>query len=152
MRLVPDRATLRALARSPVFTVVAVLSLALAIGVTTTAYSIVDAVEHPPVIGSDPAHAFSIFPKGLDRDRRQHLRDMYAALYAHRDLFASFAVESPEWTTVIANGQPVWAQVEQVSANYFDVLGVKPAIGQGLRPTDADHPEGAGALLGYAMW
>ncbi|MDE3129363.1 MAG: ABC transporter permease, partial [Gemmatimonadota bacterium] len=71
---------------------------------------------------------------------------------AHRDLFASFAVESPEWTTVIANGQPVWAQVEQVSANYFDVLGVKPAIGQGLRPTDADHPEGAGALLGYAMW
>jgi putative ABC transport system permease protein len=152
MRLVPDRATLRALAKSPVFTVVAVLSLALAIGVTTTAYSIVDAVEHPPVIGDDPVHTLSIFPKGMDRDRHMHLRDMYAALYSHQDLFQSFAAESPEWTTVIANGQPVWAQVEQVSANYFDVLGVTPAIGQGFLPAGADQPAAAGALLGYSMW
>ncbi len=152
MAFLPDRATFRALRKSPVFTTVAVLSLALAIGVTTTAYSIVDAVTHPPVIGDDPAHTFTLFPRGMDRDRTMHLRDMYAALHAHRDLFASFAAESPEWTTVIANGQPVWAQVEHVSANYFDVLGVKPAIGQAFRPADAEHPVVAGALIGYAMW
>ncbi len=152
MRLVPDRAMLRALARSPVFTVVAVLSLALAIGVTTTAYSIVDAVEHPPVIGDDPGHTFGLFGTGMDRDRKYHFQELYAALYAHRGLFRSFAAYSPEWTTVIAAGQPVWAQVMHVSANFFDVLGVVPAIGQGFRPADADHPAAAGALLGYAMW
>ncbi|HUX32998.1 MAG TPA: hypothetical protein VMV51_03935, partial [Gemmatimonadaceae bacterium] len=61
MSLLPDRSTFRALRRSPAFTLVAVLSLALAIGVTTTAYSIVDAVTHPPVVAADPAHTFELF-------------------------------------------------------------------------------------------
>jgi len=152
MSLLPDRSTFRALRRSPAFTLVAVLSLALAIGVTTTAYSIVDAVTHPPVVAADPAHTFELFPLGMDRDRHQHIRDMYAALYSHRELFASFAAGSPEWTTVIAHGEPVWAQVNLVSTNYFDVLGVKPVIGQAFRPADAGDPTAAGALIGYSMW
>ncbi len=152
MSLLPDRATFRALRKRPAFTLVAVLSLALAIGVTTTAYSIVDAVTHPPVIAADPAHTFELFGTGMDVGRHYHFQELYVALHGHRDLFQSFAVSTPDWTTVIAHGQPVWAQVNLVSTNYFDVLGVKPAVGSGFRPAAPDHPTVAGALIGYGVW
>ena len=152
MTLLPDRAMFRALAKSPVFTMVAVSSLALAIGLTTTTYAIVDAVRHPPVVAADPVHAFQLQGIGVDLDRRSHLREMYVALRAHRDLFQSFAVAAPEWTTVIAHGQPVWAQIRLVSANYFDVLGVSPVVGRSFRSAAADHPSVAGAVIGYGTW
>ncbi len=152
MRFLPDRATYRALLKSPGFTVPAVLSLALAIGLTTTTDSIVDAVTHPPVIAAHPENLFHILGRGYDRDRRYHLREMYVALREHRDMFQSFAVASWEYTTAIVGGQPLWSDVQLVSANYFDVIGIKPYLGRTFRNVAPDHRALAGAVIGYGTW
>ncbi|HEY5220084.1 MAG TPA: ABC transporter permease, partial [Gemmatimonadaceae bacterium] len=153
MPLLPDRATYRALLKSPGFTIPAILSLALAIGLTTTTYGIVDAVTHPPIVAADPARAFEILGIGVDLQRHQHLPELYVALRSHRDMFQEFAVAAEgRFSTVIAGGQPIWAQVSLVSANYFAALGVKPYMGRTFRSAAPDHPTVAGALIGYGTW
>ncbi|MFZ0062228.1 MAG: ABC transporter permease, partial [Pyrinomonadaceae bacterium] len=144
---------LRMLVKTPAFTVVAVLSLALGIGVNTTVFSLMDAVmlrslpvQHPEQIvqvakvipGLSPHYDFS-YPlyAGL-RDNNQSLSGLIA--YST----ANFGVTAGDRTELIRG--------EMVSANYFSVLGVQPAIGSAFAPSDESPGAPRAALISEALW
>jgi putative ABC transport system permease protein len=143
----------RMLVKTPAFTIVAVLSLALGIGVNTTVFSLMDAVmlralpvQHPDQIvqvakvipGHLPHYDFS-YPlyAGL-RDNNQSLSGLIA--YST----ANFGLAAGDRTELIRG--------ELVSANYFSVLGVQPAIGSAFAPSDETPGAPRAALISDALW
>lgn len=144
---------IRMLAKTPAFTVVAVLSLALGIGANTTVFSLMDAVmlrslpiQQPEQIvevatlipGNRPHYDFS-YPlyAGL-RDNNQSLSGLIAYCTANLGLAASDRTER--------------IRGELVSANYFSVLGVQPTIGSAFAPSDETPGAPRAALISDALW
>lgn len=160
------RHALRGLRRRPLFALVAVLSLALGIGVNTAIYSLFHQALLQPLPVSVPDGLVNLSAPGIKRGSTSNnnagrrdavfsypmFRDLQAApevrealsgLAAHRSFPASLALE----------GQARDITGMLVSGNYFDVLGLKPALGRLLLPNDDTVP-GAGrvVVLGHAYW
>lgn len=139
------------------FTLVAVLTLALGLASTTTVFSWVDGIlEHPfpGVEAGDRLVAMEAVTAGapsgatrfsyLDyRMYRDHLK-LVSGLAAHRDEVFS--------TGGIGDAQPVWG--EAVSVNYFEVLGVKPALGRFFSAQECGDVPGACpvVVVSYPFW
>ena len=144
---------IRMLAKSPVFTVVAVLSLGLGIGANTTVFSLMDAVmlrslplQNPEQIvdiatvveGTEPHTDFSYsLYKGL-RDNNQAL----SGVLAYSD--TNFGLAAGDQTERIGG--------EYVSANYFSVLGVQPTIGSTFSASDEQLGAPRAAVISDALW
>ncbi len=133
----------RRLAKSPGFTAVAVLSLALGIGANTAIFSLVNTallrplpVERPEQIVSlanaAGSRGFPAFSYPNYKDLRDRGGEVFDGLYAYR--FAPLSV-SHEGTS-----ERLWGYV--VTGNYFEVLGVKAALGRVLTPDDDRQPGG----------
>jgi predicted permease len=146
----------RILRRSPWFTAVAVLTLGLGIAVNTTVFSWIDAVLLDPFPGvGDPrelALIETVTPSGeflvntsyLDyRDYRDNLK-----------LVSGVALGRFTPLSVGADGRTARAWAELVSANYFDLLKVKPLLGRTFLPEEGRDQEGGApvAVIGYRMW
>ncbi len=141
---------LRILARNPGFTATAVLSLALGIGVNALVFSVVNAlllrplpVEKPGELAFLETERYRVgqsFPNYRDlRDRNQ----VFSGLLAFR--IAQVEMESH------GAADRAWGYL--ATGNYFDVLGVKPALGRFFHQEDDVH-EGASpyAVLSYGSW
>ena len=145
---------LRRLLRSPGFSLVAVLSLALGIGANTAIFSLVNTallrplpVERPGQIvslsNSAGGRGFPTFSYPNYKDIRDRSGEVFDGLYAYR--FAPLSV-SHEGTS-----ERLWGYV--VTGNYFEVLGVRAALGRALTPDD-DRLPGAHpvTVLSYECW
>jgi len=141
---------LRVLRRNPGFTLVAVISLALGIGVNALVFSVVNAlvlrplpVDHPEqlrVLENNQFHLGQSFPNYRDlRDQNQ----VFSGLFATR--VVQLELDSHE------GAARTWGYL--ATGNYFDVLGVRPALGRFFHPED-DQVPGASpyAVLSYATW
>jgi predicted permease len=156
---------LRQLVRNPIFTAVAVLSLALGVGANTAIFSIMDAallkslpVRDPQqlVILTDPT--MSGMWMGMDNGGPRSLLSYaeYAQLRDHATVFSGMCASEAQLnrlTVRIANGPQEEARGRLVSENFFSVLGVEPAIGRFFNPDDASavgkNPE---AVISYDYW
>ena len=128
----------RMLARSPGFTAVAVLCLALGIGVNSAMFSIADALVLRPMPVPHASQVMTVRGDVLDQASDVSYRDYldlrdqtrcFAGLVAFTDLAVSFA-HSPE--------TPAQMKIAQfVSGNYFRVLSVMPQAGRDFRPDEA---------------
>lgn len=124
------RYAVRMLGRSPVFTAAAVLILALGVGFNTTVFSLVDAVVLRPLPGvARPGELWeletgrvSVFSYPSYRDLRDNPVFSALAAWGHRSVGISGA-----------EGAAERIRATVVSANYFDVLGVRPPLVQGVR-------------------
>ena len=135
----------RVLRRTPGFTIVAVLSLALGIGANTAIFSLVDTVLLKRVPVARPDRLFFVDNTGGKSGGsngppypayeilRDHSRYIAGPRHVRGDLFKVAIDESPEQM----RGQ-------YVSANYFDVLGLAPAAGRLLRGSDESRDERGG--------
>ncbi len=144
----------RQLLKHPGFTALAILSMALGIGANTAIFSLVDTVLLRPLPVREPAQLIAVdgqlrngteftlqsYPNYKDyRDRNT----VFSGLLAYRFVVASLSHGGVN--------ERAWGYV--VSGNYFDVLGVKPALGRGFLPeedaTPGSHPV---AILSHACW
>src|SRR5260370_10278298 len=150
----------RTLARSPGFTAVAVLSLALGIGANTAIFNLTDAVFLNPVPVHDAARVIQVYTvdqatqtsaANLVRTPMSYLN--YRDFREQNNVFSGFAGFVPVGMTLTGFGQPRPEPAILVSANYFDVLGVKPALGR-IFLADEDHNPGGNAVGGLlpTMW
>ncbi len=146
----------RVLKNSPGFTLVAVLTLALGIAVNTTVFSWIDSVLlHPfPGVGDPrelglietvtPGGEFLVNTSYLDyRDYRDNLK-----------LVSGLAIARFTPLSLGDGGKTERAWAELVSANYFDVLKVKPVLGRAFLPEEAGDQPGAYpvAVISHQMW
>jgi predicted permease len=144
---------LRLLVRHPGFTTIAVLALALGIGANSAIFSVVNAILLRPLPYKSPDELVVIwenathlgFPKNTPSpanflDWRQQ-NTVFTGMSA-------FAERSFNLTGV---GEPERLEGRRVSANLFDLLGVKPILGRTFVPEE-DQPGSKVALLSESLW
>ena len=124
---------LAALARDPGFAAVTIGLLALGIGANTAMFSIVDAVLLKPLPFPEPERMVRVWestPPGRNGTTTLTFLDWKR----QSDIFEALSVESPIRAAVAAGGDPARVSGKLVSADYFQVFGVKPQIGRTFAP------------------
>jgi predicted permease len=140
----------RALRKSPGFALIAILTLALGIGANSTIFSWISSTLLNPIPGARDARGLVSVGKGEEDDFSYlDYKDLREASNSFTDLAASKMVPFD----ISGTGRPerVWGQL--VSANFFDVLGVRPLLGRGFLPEEETKPNGAPyAVISYRLW
>jgi len=145
---------LRVLRKSPGFTAIAILTLALGIGANTTIFSWINSTLLNPVPGlSHPSEVVSLT---LSKPGDNPFPFTYPDLEAMRDgqqSFTGIAACNFVQMSVKGKGKPLRVFGMVASANYFDVLGVQPIRGRGFLPEEDTKPGGAPvAVISYRFW
>ncbi len=150
----------RTLACSPGFTAAAVVSLALGIGANTAMFTLTNAVFLKPLPVEDPSHVIQVYTvdhatvttsSNLTRTPMSWLN--YQDFRGQNDVFTGMAAYFPFGVTFSGIGDPKPQPAQIVSANYFDVLGVKPMLGRTFRPEEDKTPGGnAVAVISHGFW
>jgi predicted permease len=133
------RQAFRTLRRTPGFTAMAVLTLALGIGANTAVFSVVDAVILRPLPYADAARLVSLWESHEQRGRGSvSVANLADYRRENRSLagIASYSLISKSLTNL---GSPEQILGEAVTANMFAVRGVQPALGRGFVPEE-DRP------------
>jgi putative ABC transport system permease protein len=144
----------RQLVRRPGFAVTAIGSLALGIGVTTTLFTVVNAVLFKSSPLRDPAQLVEIYSgqKGEAMPLTSSYPD-YQSLRTGVPAFSGLAASAFVRGVLSTTSTPLLVMGEAVSSNYFDVLGVPIAAGRGFRAEEDASPGGATvALVSHGLW
>jgi putative ABC transport system permease protein len=140
------------LLRTPGFTVVAVLTLALGIGANTAIFSVVNGVLLRPLPYADPDALVAVFWTTATNSRDSHRAADFLDLQArNRSLAAVAGYRGDAATLVFPAGDPVRVPASIVTASFFDVLGVPALLGRSFSAGDAGHGE-ALAVISHAAW
>lgn len=149
----------RTLLKNPVFTLAAALSLALGIGVNTTIFTLINAVFLNPLPverASELVGVFTIDERNTSpfTNLLQTSRPNYLDYRDKNDAFTGLAAYLPGLGASLSlASDPQQVNVELVTGNYFDVLGVRPGEGRFFR-SDEDQRPGASpvAVLSHGLW
>jgi putative ABC transport system permease protein len=145
---------LRALRKNPGFAVTAIVTLALGIGANTAIFSIVNAVLLRPLPFAEPDRLVEIFATDTRRGDRFDSAS-YPAFAEWRDQSTTFESMTAYANRSLAIGTgdaTVMAAGRRVTPNYFDVLGVQPALGRGFRPEEQEDGANAVVILSDGFW
>ena len=148
---------MRILTKSPGFTIVAALSLALGIGANTAIFSFVDQLLVRTLPVEAPEQLVIVNSRGPMGDQVVTNTSFSYPLYTdyrdRNDVLDGLVAYDSVALSLTEGGQSERLTGEIVSGNYFDVLGVKPALGRTFLP-DEDKTEGTHpvVVLGYGFW
>ena len=149
----------RMLRRSPVFTIVAVLSLALGVGANTAIFSLLDTLVLRMLPVSNPQELWAVSLKeSTGKPTTSHSYPLYALWRdRNRSIGALAAAGTLTWRDKSTGSDRAVHAGQFVSGNYFEVLGVPALIGRSIAPADdsiegAGGPQGAVAMLSYRYW
>ena len=146
--------SLRRLRKTPAFTAIVILTLALGIGANTAIFSVVNTVLLRPLPYRAPGELVSIehfYPS---------LNNMEAPVSArgfrdYRDKtksFESVAVENQTAANLTGTGDPERVPATRVSGDWFHVLGVTPMLGRPLQRDDDQPGREHVVVLSYGLW
>jgi predicted permease len=146
----------RMLARSPVFTAVALLTIALAIGANTAIFSVVNTVLLRPLPYEDPDRLVKIWTRftgiGLPDDRNWVSAPEFVDLRAKNRSLSHVAAMSARSFNVTFGAAPERIEGAAVSAALFPMLGVKPVLGRLFAPEEEQPGRDNVLLLGHGLW
>jgi predicted permease len=159
------RYALRALARSPSFTAVAVLTLALGIGANTAMFSVVRAVLLEPLPYDDPRELVLLWGEMRNRGVT-HFPTSPPDFRDYRDGAELLEDLAGVWTfqlSITGDGDPLQVAAAGVTHSFFSVLGVEPLLGRAFTeedvvPDPSGLPPGAPgalppmAILSHGLW
>ncbi len=144
----------RTLLRAPGFTAIAVLTLALGIGATTSIFSLVNAVLLRPLPYRDAEQIVALneidlrvgdvsvaYPDFLDWQQMNHVFSEMAAIHNTGANLSGAQMQTPE--RVVGYG---------VSPNFLSMIGVRPILGRDLLPGEEKKGTAPVLLISYAMW
>jgi len=145
---------LRAIARTPGYAAIAILTLALGIGANTTVFSWINSTLLNPIPGlANPSEVVSLT---LSKRGENPFPFTYPDIVAMRDgqrSFTGITASGIVPMSLTGNGKPerIWGSV--ACANYFDVLGVHPILGRGFLQAEDNTPGGAPvAVISHRLW
>jgi putative ABC transport system permease protein len=145
---------LRLALRNPATSIIASLTLALGIGANTAIFSVVRAVLIEPLPFEDPESIVTVWENnnrdGIPRD------DVSPANFLdwgeRQQVFSAMAFSNP-WSMVYTGGtEPETIQAALLSNGFFDILGVKPALGRGFVAEDYEPGHDNVVLLSSGLW
>ena len=148
------RYSLRVIAKAPGFAALSILTLALGIGANTTIFSWINSTLLNPVPGlTKPNEVVSLT---LNKPGENPFPFTYPDLEAMRNgqqSFTGIAACNFAQMNLTGKGKPERIFGMVASANYFDVLGVRPILGRAFLPEEDEKPGGAPvAVISYKLW
>jgi predicted permease len=152
------RFTLRSLRRDTGFTIVAILILTLAIGANVAVFSVLNTLllRPLPFPNADQLVWIAPPPTKCGQSCATFSTDAYDAFRKYtrsfQDVTGYFAFSSPGNLSLNRGGSPIPATSIDVIANFFQVLGVQPAMGRTFRPEDGVDGAAPVILLSDAWW
>jgi predicted permease len=149
------RYAFRQLTKSPVFTLLAVLTLALGIGMNTAIFSVVHALLLDPFPYREHGRLLQLRQqKPTDSGvQTQHTGREFGSYQEQAHSFEALAaMENVSRNLTIGNQQPERAAGAKVTADFFTLLGVPPRLGRTLLPNDQGEGAARVVVLGYDVW
>jgi predicted permease len=132
------RFALRQLLKSPGFTLLAVLTLALGIGMNTAIFSLIHDLFLRRLPFSEPEQVVRIYGEAKERDLKE-LPFSVPKFWHYRDgqtVFSSIAADRGNGFILTEIGEPIQLFGRNVTANYFDLLGIRPILGRAFLPEE----------------
>lgn len=148
------RYSLRALCKTPAFTLTALLTLALGIGGNTAVFTLIRSVLLKPLEYRDPDRLvyFSIDnPRHNQRDLSFSL-PQFDQLRAMAKSFTPGAYGRPESVMLSKDGNPEALKGARASANFLDILGLRPILGRSFRPEEDRRGGPPVAMISADLW
>ncbi len=155
------RYAFRQFRKSPLFTLIAVVTLALGIGASTAIFTLLDQavlrslpVSHPEQLvrlrytGESPGHTNNY--GGDDKDFFSY--PMYRDLRDKNSVFSGLIANDEKYVGAQWNNRSALIEAELVSGNYFEVLGLQPALGRLVLPSDDAAGSAPVAVLSFNYW
>jgi predicted permease len=148
------RYALRVLVKSPVVTVIAILTIGIATGANATVFGFVSALLLRPAPGVvDPRTVVSIFTSDYSSGPYgESSYPDYLSLKADATAFASIAAQQEGSGVVRLPDQVERVPIAAVTSDFFDLLGVRPAIGRVFSASDTAADAPPAAVIGYRLW
>jgi putative ABC transport system permease protein len=143
---------IRTLRNSPGFATVAILTLALGIGANTAIFSFVDGVLLKPLPYERPEELVFIWEKPPGGERNGISSMNYLDWQAKNQSFVHMAAMTGAGMTLSGINEPQQLRGSQVGARYFDILGVKPALGRTFSPEEDQPGKEQVAVLSHKLW
>ena len=147
------RLAVRSLLRAPVFSAVAVLTLALGIGANAAVFSVVDGILLKPLPYNDPDRLVMVWEHNIPRDRRTNV--VGPANFIHwreqQSSFVDMAAVAGVTVNLTEGGIPEELDTQLVSPSLFTILGVSPALGRAFT-ADEDTPVRTKAIISHSLW
>ena len=143
----------RALLKSPGFTIIAILTLALGIGANSTIFSWINSTLLDPIPGVAHANQYVELTAGPAGDDAPISYPDYLDLREHNHSLSSLMTYALWSMDMAGDTKPerVWGMF--ASENFFDALGVHPILGRGFLPVDGTKPGGAPVVvISYRLW
>jgi putative ABC transport system permease protein len=146
------RFSLRALRKSPGFSVVAVITLALGIGATVATFSVVNTVLLRPFGFNHPERLLWIYSQRSDNPRTYFSLPEYCDYRDQATSFDGLAGVASFNVSLADSGPPERVQGARMSASSFAMLGVLPSLGRTLMVDDDRNGARGVVLISYGLW
>jgi predicted permease len=143
---------LRMLAKNPGFTAVAVITLALGIGANTAIFSVVNGVLLNPLPFHQPDRLVALYSRTPQFSRSSISYPNFLDWVRDNKSFSALAAWQATDFNLTGMGEPERVPVERVSASFFSLIGVKPAIGSDFRPEQDQVGATPVALISGGFW
>ncbi|HYJ05255.1 MAG TPA: ABC transporter permease [Chthoniobacterales bacterium] len=133
------RFALRQLRKSPQFTFLAVITLMLGIGLNTAIFSLINDLFLKGLPFQEPERVLHLYTRAKDRTDDFPMSAPRFMLYRDgQTIFSGFAAENAGAATVSGVGDPFQVPIFKTTANYFDVLGLRPTLGRTFLPQEEE--------------
>ena len=142
----------RTLGYSPGFTTVAILTLALGIGANTAIFSFVDGILLKPLPYAEANRIVRVLekPPGFPRNGISTLN--FLDWQKQNTVFDFMAAQTGASMTLSGTNEPVLLHCGLVSSHYFDIFGIKAALGRTFLPDEDQLGKDHVVLLSYVLW
>ncbi len=143
----------RQLARNPGFTAVAVFTLALGIGATTSVFSVVNAVLLRPLPYQEPDRIVTLWQDNQKLGAPEEVSPANFLDWQQRSRsFEAMALIQPYGLDYAGDGEPESLRASLVSEGFFHALGVEPFLGRSFSPQEYRAGNSNVVVLSYGLW
>ncbi|PYJ07430.1 MAG: hypothetical protein DMF06_15770 [Verrucomicrobia bacterium] len=148
------RCAIRQLLSSPGFTFVAVLTLALGIGANTAIFTVVNAVFLEKLPYRDADRIAVIWETNAARPGRSNVVGPanFIRWKERATAFESLAAYAETRANLVDGGNPEELIAQNVTAEYFSVIGVEPFLGRAFTSEETSNPKSSSVILSYELW
>jgi putative ABC transport system permease protein len=148
------RFALRMLRKAPGFTAVAVVTLALGIGANTAIFSVINTVLLRSLPYHDPERLVMVWESNSQHPNPHNTVSPpnYLDWLSRNSVFSGMSFVFDERANLTGNGDPEEVVVQDVSSNFFSLLGVSPLFGPGFTPENGQPGHDNVVILSYGLW
>jgi putative ABC transport system permease protein len=143
---------IRMLRKSPAFTAVALITLALGIGANTALFSVVNGVLLNPLPYPEPDRLISLYGKTPQFEQASIPYLNFLDWQKDNSTFASMAALRSDDFNLTGTGAPERLHGHMISSGFFSLLGVNPMLGREFRPEEDQVGANPVVLLGDGLW